>query len=258
MKENNHEVVRKEFSKQAPRYGVGGLALSSPEHLQWIVTNLPLEPHLVVLDVAAGTGHLGRAIAPHVKRVVALDTTAEMLAEGRREAEEDGIENIVFEHGIAEDLRYSSDAFDMVVSRFAIHHFVNPHIPLREMVRVCRLGGKVAVIDLVSPEDEVLAATYNRLEEMRDSSHTHALSPMKLQRLVRDAGLNIVHTASKEIDVDINRWLELTDTPSVIRQTIIEELTEDLRGLKTTGMRPFLRHDELMFRQTWLIVVGEK
>lgn len=257
MKENRHEVVRREFSKQAPRYGVGGLALSNPEHLRWIVNNLPLEPHFVVLDVAAGTGHLGRAIAPHVKRVVAVDATTEMLAEGRRAAKGDGIDNIVFEQGLAEDLGYPNDAFDVVVSRFAIHHFVDPHIPLREMARVCRLGGKVAVIDLVSPEDETLAATYNQLERMRDSSHTHALSPMKLQQLMQDAGLNIVHTASKEVEVDVNRWLKLTDTPSLIRETIIEELTKDLKGLKATGMRPFLRNNELMVLQTWLIVVGE-
>jgi hypothetical protein len=116
----------------------------------------------------------------------------------------------------------------------------------------------VAVIDLVSPEDEVLAAAYNRLERMRDPSHTHALSPITLRRLMQDAGLDIVRTASREIDVDVDRWLGLTDTPSATRQAILEEMTEDLRGLKTTGMRPFLRHDRLTFRQTWLIVVGEK
>lgn len=258
MKENHHEIVRKQFSRQAPRFREKGLTLSSPEYLQWMVTNLKLEPRFVVLDVAAGTGHLGRAIAPQVKQVVALDTTIEMLVEGKRQAEEDGIDNIVFEQGLAESLPYPEDVFDIVVGRFAIHHFMDPHVPVREMVRVCRLGGKVAVIDLVSPEDESLAATYNRFERMRDPSHRHALSPMKLQRLVQDAGLDIVHTVSRDVEVNVDRWLGLTDTTPEIRRTIVEELTEDLKGLETTGMRPFLRNDELMFRQTWLIVVGEK
>lgn len=258
MKENHHEVVRKQFCRQAPRFRDKGLALSDPGHLEWMVSNLPLEPHLVVLDVAAGTGHLGRAIAPHVKRVVALDTTEAMLAEGRREAGRDGIGNIVFEHGLAEDLPFLDGAFDMVVSRFAIHHFVDPHIPLSEMVRVCRPGGTVAVIDLVSPEDEVLAVSYNRFERMRDASHTQVLTAGELQRRVQEAGLDIIHAVSREVDVNVDRWLELTGTTPETKRAIIDALTEELHGSQQTGMRPFLRGPELMFQQTWIIVVGAR
>lgn len=258
MKENHHDVVRKQFSRQAPRFGEQGLTLSAPEHLQWMVKNLDLQPHFAVLDVAAGTGHLSRAIAPHVKQVVALDATPEMLLEGRHQAEQDGIGNIVFEQGLAEELPYPTDAFDMVINRFAIHHFVDPHVPIGEMVRVCRRGGKVAVVDLVSPENEALATTYNQLERMRDSSHTKALSPSELKRLVQGAGLDIVHTVSREIEVNVDRWLELTETSPEIGRTIVEEMAQELKGSKATGMRPFLRDNELMFEQTWLIVVGKK
>lgn len=258
MKDNHHERVRREFSKQAPRYGEKGFALTSPEHLQWMVDNLDLQPHFAILDVAAGTGHLGRAIAPYVKHVVALDATPEMLGEGRRQAEQDGIGNIVFEQGLAENLPYPNGTFNMVVSRFAIHHFVDPHIPVEEMVRVSRPDGRVAVIDLVSPEDEALAATYNRLERLRDPSHAKALSASDLKKLVRDAGLDIVHIVSREVDVHVDRWLELTETIPEIRRTIVEELTQDLEGVKKTGMRPSLRNQELMFQQTWLIILGVK
>lgn len=258
MKENHHEIVRRQFVKQAPRFGDQNYTLASPVYLEWIVNNLDLEPHFDVLDVAAGTGHLSRAIAPQVRRVVAIDTTPEMLLEGRRQAEQDGLSNIRFEHGLAEDLPYPSDAFDLVVSRFAIHHFQYPDIPIQEMVRVCRPGGKVAVIDLVSPDDEALAATYNRLERMRDPSHTHALSVGELKRLLRDAGLDIVHTVSREVDVSVDRWLELTQTDPEMRRAIVARLTQDLEGVRASGMRPFLRDNELIFLQTWLIVVGVK
>ncbi len=258
MKENHHDVVRKQFSKQAPRFGEQGLTLSSPEHLQWMVNNLDPQPYFAVLDVAAGTGHLSRAIAPHVKQVVALDATPEMLLEGRHQAEQDGIGNIVFEQGLAEDLPYPTDAFDMVMSRFAIHHFEDPNLPMEEMVRVCRPGGKVAVIDLVSPENEALATTYNQLERMRDSSHTKAPSPSELKRLMQGAGLDIGHTISREIEVNVDRWLELTETSPEIGRAIVEELAQELKGLKATGMRPFLRDNELMFLQTWVVVVSVK
>ena len=258
MEEDHHEVIRREFSKQAPRFGGKGLALADPEHLQWVVDNLDLRHHFDVLDVAAGTGHLSRAIAPCVRRVVALDLTPEMLLHGRREAKDAGLTNIVFECGIAEGLPYPNESFDLVVSRFSIHHFEDPPIQIGEMARVCRPGGRVAVIDLVSPDDAGLAATHNRLERVRDLSHARALSARELTIVVRNAGLKILRTVSREVEVSVDRWLDLTAVTTDRRRTIIEEFTQELNGLSTTGMRPFMRDNELMLVQTWVIAVGVK
>ncbi len=258
MKEDHHEVIRRQFRRQAPRFGDRSHTVASPAYLEWMVENLDLQSHFTVLDVAAGTGLLGRAIAPYVRQVVALDATPEMLREGRHQAEQDGLATIVFTRGLVEDLPYPNDAFDMVVSRFAIHHFQDPRPPMSQMVRVCRPGGITAVVDLVSPEGEAVAGTYNRLERMRDPSHTRALSATELSRLLRDAGLDIVHTVSREVEVRVDRWFELTEPEREARRTIVEELTQDLKRLRTTGMRPFFRGDELMFLQTWVVVVGVK
>jgi len=54
----------------------------------------------------------------------------------------------------------------------------------------------------------------------------------------------------------VDRWLELTATAPEIQRAIIDALTDELRGSQQTGMRPFLRGAELMFRQTWLMLVG--
>ena len=172
--QHQHNAIREEFRKQAANWGKNETI--SP-HLRWVVERLVLEPHFEVLDVAAGTGLLGRAISPHVKRVTAVDLTPEMLAEGRVEAERQGIANISFELGAAEELPYPDSSFDMVVTRFSLHHFKSPEVALREMARVCRVRGSLVVIDIVAPEDEDLAAEYNRTERLRDSSHTLALSP---------------------------------------------------------------------------------
>jgi ubiquinone/menaquinone biosynthesis C-methylase UbiE len=79
----HNRVVREEFSKQAPKFTEKGLTLSSQDILDWIVHSLPLEREFQVLDVAAGTGHLCGAIAPHVRDVIAVDITPEMIAQAR-------------------------------------------------------------------------------------------------------------------------------------------------------------------------------
>jgi ubiquinone/menaquinone biosynthesis C-methylase UbiE len=258
MQETQHDVVRREFGQQATRFGEQGLTLSNQAYLDWMVEQLDLQSHFEVLDVAAGTGHLSRAIAPHVKRVVALDLTPEMLAQGEHEAEQQGLTNVVFEQGEAEHLTYGNEAFDLVVTRFSLHHFADARGPAQEMVRVCQRGGRVAVIDMVSPDDPAVAVTYNHLERLRDPSHVRALTADELQGLVREVGLHIVHTIPRDVEVHLNRWLDLTRATPAARETIRAALTQDLQGLKTTGMRPYRRDHELLFLQAWLIVVGVK
>lgn len=258
MTEDHREVVQREFGKQAPRFGDPDHTVASPVYLEWMVENLDLQSHFTVLDVAAGTGLLGRAIAPHVKHVVAVDATAEMLREGRHQAAQDGLGNIVFEYGLAEALPYPNDTFDMVASRFAMHHFEDPRVAMHEMRRVCLPGGTVAVIDLVAPDDTTVAKAYNRLERLRDPSHTRALSVEELRALVRGVGLDFVYTASRDVEVRVDRWCALTQTASDVRRAIVEELTLDLDGLRNTGMRPLRRDNALMFVQTWVIVVGAR
>ena len=137
-------VIQEEFSKQAPKFGENGLTLSSQDILDWIVDSLPLEREFRVLDVAAGTGHLSRAIAPHVRDVIAVDITPEMLAQAHEETSRKKLNNIFFEEGNAARLPYEADRFDLVASRLAIHHFEKPIIQLREMARVCKPNHRIA------------------------------------------------------------------------------------------------------------------
>ncbi|MEO8190940.1 MAG: methyltransferase domain-containing protein [Acidobacteriota bacterium] len=250
--ERQHETVRAEFTRQAASWGRDVIS----DDLRWAVDRLGLERDDDVLDVAAGTGLLSRAIAPRVRSVVALDLTPEMMAEGRRAADREKISNVRFEKGAAEDLPYDPSSFDMVVTRFSVHHFQNPGAVLREMARVCRTGGRVAVIDIVAPEDTELAAHYNHLERLRDPSHTRALSASELDRLVQESGIRISGKFLRDVANSLEEWLDRTATPVAAREQIVRDLQTELDEGPSTGMRPYLRDDRLMFLHTWSVVVG--
>src|SRR5215217_2435180 len=223
-----------------------------------MVNFLDPRPQDAVLDVAAGTGHLARAIASRVRHVVALDLRPEMLDEGRLEAEREGLKNVKFVHGEAENLPFTDEVFDLSTNRFGVHHLADPSAMGREMVRACRSGGKVALIDLVAPEDETEAASYNRLERLRDPSHVRALSASELRALLEESGLTRARTTSRDVEVDVERWLTLAATPLARAREIRKELEADIAGAVRTGMRPFARHGVLKFIQTWVIVLGDK
>ena len=258
LEADHNEIVRREFAKQARSFGSPGLTLARQDYLRWVVKALPVHPGLCVLDVASGTGHLARAMAPHVREVIAIDATAEMLEEGRKEAERVGLSNVVFELGFAEHLPHGDRSFDMVVCRFAVHHFIDPPVPIGEMARICRPGGTVAVIDLVAPDDEGLAERYNRLEGMRDPSTTVVVSAEALGQFCVDAGLAVRRTDSRDVEVNVEQWLALTKTSKENADVIRREMRNELAGGETTGMRPFERDGQLMFRHRWAIVVAER
>jgi arsenite methyltransferase len=151
--QDHSEAVERAFTQQAP-------AFEDPEFNQlftvdsdWLFERLELDPDDLVLDVAAGTGHVARRFAPHVRAVVAVDATAAMLERGWIEAKRAALRNVVFMQADATALPFVDGSFDVVVSRFALHHFEDPAVPIAEMRRVLRPGGRLAVSDVVADSD---------------------------------------------------------------------------------------------------------
>jgi ubiquinone/menaquinone biosynthesis C-methylase UbiE len=96
-----------------------------------------------VLDVGCGTGVLALEAARRVGdrgRVVGLDVNDGMLAVARRKAP-----HLDWRHGAAESLPFEPGAFDAVISQFALMFFQDRPAALREMLRVLRPGGRLAV-----------------------------------------------------------------------------------------------------------------
>jgi SAM-dependent methyltransferase len=151
-------------------------------------------------------------------------------------------------------LPFPDGAFDLTFCRFAVHHFADPAEQLAEMVRVSRSEGRVAVIDLVSADEE-LADAYNDVERRRDPSHTRALTTDELPRAVARAGVTVERTTSVDVRAPVERWLAQASTPAVVADAIRGELHAELAGGPPTGMRP-VDEGGLHYTQTWEITVG--
>lgn len=96
-----------------------------------------------ILDVACGTGVLAREAARRAGsagKVTGLDVNEGMLAVARRHAA--GVE---WRQGRAEALPFAAESFDAVLSQFGLMFFDDRQGALREMIRVLRRGGTLAV-----------------------------------------------------------------------------------------------------------------
>jgi ubiquinone/menaquinone biosynthesis C-methylase UbiE len=102
-----------------------------------------IHPGQRVLDVACGTGVLARAVADRVGSagsVAGVDVNDGMLAVARRKAPA-----IAWKQASAEALPFDNDSFDAVVSQFGLMFFADRCAALKEMLRVVRPGGRLAV-----------------------------------------------------------------------------------------------------------------
>ncbi|HEY5335064.1 MAG TPA: class I SAM-dependent methyltransferase [Mycobacteriales bacterium] len=121
---------------------------------------------LDVLDLGAGTGKLTRVAVAEGHRVLAVDPSAEMLAELARVVP--GVETRV---GTAEALPVDDAAFDAVVAGQAYHWF-DPAVALPEIARVLRPGGTLGLLWNSRDEEVPWIARFGELVGSEDASST--------------------------------------------------------------------------------------
>jgi ubiquinone/menaquinone biosynthesis C-methylase UbiE len=250
------ELIKEEFSRQASGFEDRDYSFGDQRVLNWIVEHVPVTGPETVLDVAGGTGQVARAYAELTRFATVLDLTRGMLETGKREADAAGVRNLVFQEGEVTALPFLEASFDLVISRFAVHHFPDPVLALAEMRRVCRGDGRVAVMDLVVAEPE-LADAYNLRERLRDPSHAVALGAEELRMALQEAGLEVFHWAERDQPIPLSRWLSQTEPPAEVAGQIEADLEAELAGGAATGMRPQRREGALYFTQRWTIAVGQ-
>ena len=253
---NHNDTVKNSFKKQAEKFAA--YHMSKTEYTDYLIKRIGAKGTEHALEVAAGTCICGRALAPFVKDITCLDLTEEMLAQGKRLAGENQINNIYFQTGNAEELPYDSETFDLVVTRLSFHHFDNPEKPFGEMKRVLKKGGKLVVWDMEAAE-EPLRTMDDKIEKMRDPSHTRILSREEFEEMFKkDFALQCEETTL--VPVNLKNWMELTDTPENVQKEITNLMKAELAGGSKTGFSPYnsVKESQIMFDHRWLLLIGEK
>jgi ubiquinone/menaquinone biosynthesis C-methylase UbiE len=199
-------LILDQFTRQAPAFSAAAM-ITDDKVLARIVEFARAQPVDTVLDVACGPGLVVCAFAPHVCRATGIDFTPAMLDRARVLAAEKGIRNVAWDEGDAYHLPYDDDDFSIVVTRYSLHHLLDPQAAFREMVRVYAPGGRIVVVDAYAPEDRVQAAAYHRVETLRDPSHARAFSLTELRELFPRAGLPKPEVALYELPVELRELL---------------------------------------------------
>jgi arsenite methyltransferase len=174
-----------------------GLSCGNPSALA------ALRPGEVLLDLGSGAGFDAFVAGPKVGsagRVIGVDMTAEMLAKARKNiaayGERTGLDNLEFRLGEIEHLPVADASVDVIISNCVIN--LSPDKPQvwREMARVLKPGGRVAVSDLALLKP--LPAPVVEMVEALVGCVAGAVLVSETERMAREAGLTEVRLNPKK------------------------------------------------------------
>jgi ubiquinone/menaquinone biosynthesis C-methylase UbiE len=237
------EEIVDQFTRQAAQFAQSHTA-KSQDILHQIVRMAEPQPADTMLDVACGPGLLVCAFARRVHHGTGIDLTPAMLEQAKQLQQKERLDNVSWVQGDVMALPWADTSFDIVTCRFAFHHFPEPLAVLREMLRVCRSGGRVVVADSTPATEK--ADAFNAMEMMRDPSHTRALPIKELRGLFADAGLPEPRTETFRLALDLESLLERS-YPREGDEARIRALFEDALTDDRMDVEPRRDGDKLLF-----------
>jgi ubiquinone/menaquinone biosynthesis C-methylase UbiE len=230
----HQDLILDQFTKQAIPFATAQ-GIKDEEALKLIVDFTSAGPNDTVLDVACGPGLVVCAFAQVVRHATGIDLTPAMIERARTVQQEKGLTNVTWQVGDVLPLPYPDASFSIVTSRFAFHHFPDPHAVLTEMKRVCTPGGKVVVVDVTASPDPQKAAAYNHMEKLRDPSHVRGLPLTELEMLFQQTALPTPRKTFYRLEGEVEDLLQRSfPNPSdadKIRRIFVEALDNDGLGM---------------------------
>jgi len=198
-----------------------------------------LEPGQTVLDLGSGAGmdcFLAAARVGPGGRVIGVDMTADMIAKANENLKQSQFGNIEFRLGEIESLPVDSDSVDVVISNCVLNLVPDKAQAFREIFRVLRPGGRMAVSDIVK-----LRALPDAIEndpEALSACISGALMERDYLDAIAAAGLEQITVESKE---DFGAMFFVTEGPvSDMMRGVFPHGKADgyIASIKVTARRP--------------------
>lgn len=156
--------VRDLFDRVAPSYDLMNDLMSGGWHRVWkrtFVDLIPRAPHLMMLDLAGGTGDIAMAYAKRSAdlspRITVMDPSEAMLAAGRNKAIDRNVWSLDWQQGTAESLPHVAETFDVCTMAFGLRNVTDIGKGLSEIHRVLKPGGQFLCLEFSQPDADISA-----------------------------------------------------------------------------------------------------
>jgi ubiquinone/menaquinone biosynthesis C-methylase UbiE len=148
---------------------------------------IPHSPDMRTIEIGAGTGLLGLALAGDVGELVLSDPSDGMLEVARHKLDALGLPRV---STLRLDLLADpppAEPFDLAISLLVLHHIEETGAALRAVLRLLRPNGRIAIADLATEDGSFHS-------EDAEGIHHHGFDPDTLASIAREAGFADVET----------------------------------------------------------------
>jgi SAM-dependent methyltransferase len=207
-------ISASQFGTKAANYLTSAVHATGADLDRLKVTTSQLRPDKV-LDLGCGAGHVSFALAQGgARRVIAYDPSPEMLGVVAQAAATRGLDGIIETCvGSAEVLPFESRSVDLVATRYSAHHWAGVPAAMAECARIIAPGGRLVIIDVMSPENPLLDTSLQVLEFLRDASHVRDYRLSEWKALCAAAGFGEPAVTAWKLSIDFNSWIARIGTP---------------------------------------------
>ncbi len=164
--ELSEDAVRKSYRRWAPVYDntFGRFTTEGRRHAVEIINRRRGR----VLEVGVGTG-LSLPNYGGQLEIVGIDLSPEMLEKAREKCAEESLDNVTGLHEMdAGDLKFAGSSFDTVVAMYTLTVVPEPEKVMRELARVCKVGGHVILVNHFSQDEGVRGWVERRMAPFGD------------------------------------------------------------------------------------------
>jgi SAM-dependent methyltransferase len=237
MSDHDRELARA-FDSQAPKFERAPVQ-SDPAALERLVRESDLPPGGLVLDGGCGPGLVASALLDSGLRVVGVDLSREMIERARKRCESVGERATFLQVSVFDPSLEPHGPFDGAISRYVLHHVLDPAAFVARQVELLRPGGVLVVSDHLTDPDPERADHHARLERARDRSHTRSLTGGQIVDLFAAAGLSDLSLVEEAYDLDFDEWFD-RGSPDDTKENVRAAL---LSGPRVRGFFPDPRAD---------------
>ena len=192
--------TRKEFEKS---FAVGDFynrQTQDSEHLERILSFINVNKGMRILDLGTGSGYLSFPIAKNNPccDVIGLDIVNSALEANRTRAVTEGIKNLSFVSYDGIDFPFDANTFDLVVTRYALHHFPDIEHSIGEVSRVLKSGGMLFISDPCPNECDTERFVDDYMQLKKDG-HIKFYTKDEWTAICRRQGLMVVDSFNSSI-----------------------------------------------------------
>ena len=148
MKDNN---IKDLFASKSKSWDMSSKRVKNAKSIaHLIVKNITLNTEMEIMDFGAGTGLLSYFVAPHIKKIVAVDNSPSMLSEFEKKSREFASQTEVLSCDLSVDTIDRN--FDGIISSMTIHHLEDTHALFSKFYEMLDKDGFIAIADLDSED----------------------------------------------------------------------------------------------------------